>query len=90
MDKIPNIIDLSQFLAVWKSYLFTSVLKAINFFGKNYFSFIENQSELRKGHSTIDSVFVLHIYSLFELLKMRKKTLFRAFTDFAKVFDTVW
>lgn len=69
--------------------LFTSVLNSrLSTFLENYLLLNENQSGFRKGYSTIDSIFVLHI--LFELLKMRKKKLFCAFIDFAKAFDTVW
>ena len=69
--------------------LFTSVLnlRLCNFL-ENYLLLEENQFGFRKGYSTIDSIFVIHI--LFELLRKKKKKMFCAFIDFAKAFDTVW
>ncbi len=69
--------------------LFTSILNLrLNDFLENYLLLNENQSGFRKGYSTTDSIFTLHL--LFELLRRKKKKLFCAFIDFAKAFDTVW
>ena len=69
--------------------LFTSVLNfRLSTFLEEFLLLNENQFGFRKGYSTIDSIFVLHL--LFELLKLKKKKLFCAFIDFAKAFDTVW
>ena len=69
--------------------LFTSILNArLCSYLEEYFLLNENQFGFRKGYSTVDSIFVLHM--LFELLKKKKKKFFCAFIDFAKAFDTVW
>ena len=48
---------------------------------------LENQAGFRHGYSTIDHIF--SIYTLFELLKLKKKKLFCTFVDFEKAFDFV-
>jgi len=48
----------------------------------------ENQTGFRKGHSTLDHVFVLK--SLFDMLKYQKKKLYCAFIDYEKAFDRIW
>ncbi|XP_071123270.1 uncharacterized protein [Mytilus edulis] len=69
--------------------LFTSVLNLrLSSFLEDYLLLNENQAGFRKGYSTVDNIFVIHI--LFELLKRKKKKLYCAFVDFAKAFDTVW
>ena len=69
--------------------LFTSILNLrLGLYLDQFLLLKENQSGFRKGYSTIDSIFTLHL--LFELCKQRKKKLFCAFIDFAKAFDTVW
>jgi hypothetical protein len=46
------------------------------------------QAGFRKGFSTIDNIFVLHMLS--DILKQNKKKLYCAFIDFSKAFDKVW
>jgi len=48
----------------------------------------ESQVGFRHGYSTNDDIFSL--YSLFELLTLKKKKMFCVFIDFEKAFDTVW
>ena len=60
----------------------------MNNFSDEFLLLNENQIGLRKKKSTLDNIIV--IYSLFELLKLKKKKLFCAFIDFEKAFDTVW
>jgi hypothetical protein len=47
-----------------------------------------NQEGFRKGHSTIDNIFVLN--GLISLYQFFVKKLFCTFVDFRKAFDTVW
>ena len=47
-----------------------------------------NQAGFRKGHTTIDNIFVLH--GLISLYQSFGKKLFCTFVDFRKAFDTVW
>ena len=71
--------------------LFTSILnKRLGDYLETFLLLNENQSGFRKGYSTVDSIFTLHL--LFELIrqKKKKKTLFCASNDFAKAFHTVW
>ena len=48
----------------------------------------ENQSGFRQSYSTLDNIF--SIFTLFQILKSKKKKLYCAFTDFEKAFDRVW
>ena len=67
--------------------LFTSVLNnRSNKFSDQYHVILENQGGFRKGYSTNDNLFILHIL----IHIMKKKKLYCAFIDFAKAFDTVW
>ena len=69
--------------------LFTAILnKRLNDFSDNFEILKENQTGFRKSYSTLDNVF--SIYSVFQLLKIKKKKLFCAFIDFEKAFDKVW
>lgn len=69
--------------------LFTSIINnRLCSFLETFLLLNENQFGFRKGYSTTDSIYVLHL--LFDLLKMKKKKLYCAFIDFAKAFDTVW
>ena len=69
--------------------LFTSVLNnRLNKFSDQYHVILENLGGFRKGYSTNDNLFILHI--LIHIMKKKKKKLYCAFIDFAKAFDTVW
>jgi hypothetical protein len=69
--------------------LFTSVLNnRLNKFSNQHHFILENQGGFRKGYSTNDNLFILHI--LIHIMKKKKKKLYCAFIDFAKAFDTVW
>lgn len=69
--------------------LFTSILfKRLSNFVEQYEILCENQTGFRKHYSTIDNMFVL--YSLFDILRMKKKKLYCAFIDFKAAFDKVW
>ena len=69
--------------------LFTSILNLrLSKYCDNFDVLNENQTGFRKGYSTLDNIFVLHI--LFDLLKSKKKKLFCALIDFQGAFDTVW
>ena len=46
------------------------------------------QAGFRKGYSTLDNIFVLHV--LIQLYLYNNKKLYCAFIDFKKAFDTVW
>lgn len=71
------------------SKLFTSVLyERLNNFSDAFLILNENQFGFRRGYSTIDSLFSLHM--LFEILKFKRKKLFCCFVDFEKAFDKVW
>jgi hypothetical protein len=73
----------------WIGKLFTSILnKRLNAYSAEFVLINESQEDLRHGYSTNDNIFSL--YSLFECLTLKKKTMFCAFIDFAKAFDTVW
>ena len=48
----------------------------------------ENQSGFRQSYSTLDNIF--SIFTLFQILKSKKKKLYCAFIDFEKAFDRVW
>jgi hypothetical protein len=48
----------------------------------------ENQSGFRKSYSTLDNI--SSIFTLFQILKSKKKKLYCAFIDFEKVYDRVW
>lgn len=69
--------------------LFTSILfKRLSNFVEQYEILCENQTGFRKHYSTTDNMFVL--YSLFDILRMKKKKLYCAFIDFKAAFDKVW
>jgi len=68
--------------------LFTSIVNTrLNFFANEVTLIHENQAGFRKGYSTIDNIFVLHV--LIELYFSFGKKLFCTFIDFRKAFDTV-
>ena len=48
----------------------------------------ENQSGFRQSYSTLDNIF--SIFTLFQILRSKKKKLYCAFIDFEKAFDRVW
>ena len=48
----------------------------------------KNQAGFRKGHSTIDNIFILHLLS--EYCKHKHTKLFCSFIDFTKAFDNIW
>ncbi len=48
----------------------------------------EAQTGFRKGYSTTDNIFTLH--AIIEILFSKRQTLFCAFIDFRKAFDSVW
>ena len=69
--------------------LFTSVLcNRFCTYSEDFAVIKENQCGFRPNYSTTDNIFTL--YSLFEILKCKKKKLYCAFVDFEKAFDTVW
>ena len=69
--------------------LFSSILNTrLNNFSDDFCLICENQGGFRKGYSTTDNLFILHI--LINIMKCKKKKLFYAFIDFAAAFDTVW
>ena len=69
--------------------LFTSILNIRMTFFANEISLLSyNQAGFRKGHSTIDNIFVLN--ALISLYQSFGKKLYCAFIDFRKAFDTVW
>ena len=71
------------------SKLFTSILyERLNKFSDDFLILNENQFGFRKGYSTTDSLFSLHL--LFEILKCKRKKLYCCFIDFEKAFDKVW
>jgi hypothetical protein len=45
----------------------------------------ENQSGFRQSYSTLDNIYF--IFTLFQILKSKKKKLYCAFIDFEKAFD---
>ena len=68
--------------------LFTSIVNTrLNLFANEVTLIHENQTGFRKGYSTIDNIFVLHV--LIELYFSFGKKLFCTFIDFRKAFDTV-
>jgi hypothetical protein len=60
----------------------------LNNFSDDFYLICENQGGFRKGYSTTDNLFILHM--LVNIMKCKKKKLFCAFIDFAAAFDTVW
>jgi hypothetical protein len=46
------------------------------------------KSGFRQSYSTVDNIF--SIFTLFQILKSKKKKLYCAFIDFEKAFDRVW
>ena len=69
--------------------LFSSILNTrLNNFSDDFYLICENQGGFRKGYSTTDNLFILHM--LVNIMKCKKKKLFCAFIDFAAAFDTVW
>ena len=48
----------------------------------------ENQCGFRQNYSTVDNIF--SIFTLFQILKSKKKKMYCAFIDFEKAFDKVW
>jgi len=57
----------------------------LNAYSDEFLLINESQVGFRHGYSTNDNIFSL--YSLFELLTLKKK---KMFIDFEKAFDTVW
>ena len=73
----------------WIGKLFTSILnKRLNAYSDDFLFINESQEGLRHGYSTNDNIFSL--YSIFDFLTLKKKTMFCVFIDFEKAFDTVW
>lgn len=69
--------------------LFTSILnKRLNSYSDEFDILKENQSGFREQYSTLDNIYT--IYTLFQILKNKKKKLYCAFIDFEKAFDKVW
>ena len=69
--------------------LFTSILNnRLSEFCAVFNVISENQAGFRKGHSTIDHIFV--IKCLIDICKFQKRKLFCAFVDYEKAFDYVW
>jgi hypothetical protein len=69
--------------------LFTSILnKRLNAYSDEFLLINESQVGFTQGYSKNDNIFSL--YSLFELLTLKKKKMFCVFIDFEKAFDTVW
>ena len=48
----------------------------------------DNQAGFRKGHSTIDQIFVLQ--SLIDICISKNDKIYVAWVDYSKAFDTVW
>ena len=68
--------------------LFTSILNQRLTGYLNTFEILkQNQAGFRKGYSCSDHIFTL--YSLMNILKLKKKKLFCAFIDFSSAFDKV-
>ena len=69
--------------------LFTAVLNnRLNKLSDEISPMGEIQAGFRKGYSTLDNVFVLHM--LMNLLRKQRKKLHCVFIDFEKAFDKVW
>ena len=69
--------------------LFTAVLNnRLNKLSDEISLMGEIQAGFRKGYSTLDNVFVLHM--LMNLLRKQRKKLHCVFIDFEKAFDKVW
>ena len=63
--------------------LFTYIINfRLNDFSDEYSLICENQGGFRKGYSTIDNIFVLHV--LISIVKYKRKKLFCAFIGFCK------
>ena len=68
--------------------LFTSIINnRLKAYAEKYDILCHNQAGFRKGHSTVDNLFILQ--SLLEILKSTKNKLFCAFIDFKQAFDNV-
>ncbi|MEW8546895.1 MAG: reverse transcriptase family protein [Candidatus Thiodiazotropha sp.] len=69
--------------------LFTSIINnRLKVYAEKYDIICHNQAGFRKGHSTVDNLFILQ--SLIEIVKSTKNKLFCAFIDFKQAFDNVW
>ena len=69
--------------------LFTAILNArLNDYTEEFMILKENQSGFRQSYSTLDNIY--SIFTLFQILKSKKKKLYCAFIDFEKAFDRVW
>ena len=69
--------------------LFTGVINSrLNAYAEKCDLIINSQAGLRKNHSTIDNISILHC--LIEILNIKRKHLFAAFVDLKQAFDTVW
>ena len=69
--------------------LFTAILNArLNGYTEEFMILKENQSGFRQSYSTLDNIF--SIFTLFQILKSKKKKLYCAFIDLEKAFDRVW
>jgi hypothetical protein len=69
--------------------LFTGILNnRLNNFLESNNILTSAQSGFRKGFSTIDNAFILHLIT--HLFKHSNKKLFCIFIDFAKAFDNIW
>jgi hypothetical protein len=66
---------------LWK--LFTAIPNArVNDYTEEFMMLKEKQSGLRQSYSTLNNIF--SIFTLFQILKSKKKKLYCAFIDFEK------
>ena len=69
--------------------LFTSILNTrFNKYTEANHIILDNQAGFRKGFSTTDNMFILHIF--IQLAFQSKRKLFCAFIDLKQAFDSVW
>ena len=69
--------------------LFTCIINnRLQTYSEKYEKLSQCQAGFRKGFSTTDHIFVLHI--LLNLLNYKRKKLFCGFIDLKRAFDTVW
>ena len=79
MLKTQWIIDQSQKLVVWGNCLLNARLHD---YTEEFMILKENQSGFRQSYSTLDNIF--SIFTLFQILKSKKKKLYCVFIDFEK------
>jgi len=69
--------------------LFTAILNSrLSDYSEECSIIKENQSGFRQNYSTLENIF--SIFTLFQILKTKRKKLYCAFIDFEKAFDRVW